>query len=374
MRTELCDAFGIEYPIFAFTHCRDVVAAVSKAGGLGVLGAVGFSAEQLEIELNWIDEHVDGKPYGVDTVMPAKSVDTGDGGAAPEDIVGRIRAMIPDEHWRFVDELMERFDVPPLPEGTSSRGVIGWAEEVARSHVEIALAHPIVLLANALGSPPKDVIDRAHAQGVKVAALAGKAQHAQRHVNNGVDMIVAQGYEAGGHTGEVSTMVLVPEVVDAVAPVPVLAAGGIGSGRQIAAAMALGAQGVWTGSIWLAVAESSAAPETIERYIEATSSDTVRSRCFTGKPARALRNAWTEAWEDPNGPGPLGMPLQNILTAEANARIARAHRKDLGFVPVGQIVGSMNRVRPARDVMFQLVEEYIDAVERLSQPLSASDA
>jgi NAD(P)H-dependent flavin oxidoreductase YrpB (nitropropane dioxygenase family) len=374
MRTELCDAFGIEYPIFAFTHCRDVVAAVSKAGGLGVLGAVGFSAEQLEIELNWIDEHVDGKPYGVDTVMPAKSVDTGDGGAAPEDIVARIRAMIPGEHWRFVDELMERFDVPPLPEGTTSAGVIGWAEDVARSHVEIALAHPIVLLANALGSPPKDVIDRAHAQGVKVAALAGKAQHAQRHVNNGVDIIVAQGYEAGGHTGEVSTMVLAPEVVDAVAPVPVLAAGGIGSGRQIAAAMALGAQGVWTGSIWLATAESNAAPETIERYIEATSSDTVRSRCFTGKPARALRNAWTEAWEDPNGPGTLGMPLQNILTAEANARIARAHRKDLGFVPVGQIVGSMNRVRPARDVMFQLVEEYIDTVERLAQPLSTSGA
>jgi NAD(P)H-dependent flavin oxidoreductase YrpB (nitropropane dioxygenase family) len=373
MRTELCDAFGIEYPIFAFTHCRDVVAAVSKAGGLGVLGAVGFSADQLEIELNWIDEHVDGKPYGVDTVMPAKSVDTGDGGGAPEDIVGRIRAMIPDEHWRFVDELMERFDVPPLPEGTSPAGVIGWAEEVARSHVDIALAHPIVLLANALGSPPKDVTDRAHAQGVKVAALAGKAQHAQRHVNNGVDIIVAQGYEAGGHTGEVSTMVLVPEVVDAIAPVPVLAAGGIGSGRQIAAAMALGAQGVWTGSIWLATAESNAAPETIERYIEATSSDTVRSRCFTGKPARALRNAWTEAWEDPNGPGPLGMPLQNILTAEANARIARSHRKDIGFVPVGQIVGSMNRVRPVRDVMRQLVEEYIDAVERLAEPLSTFD-
>ena len=373
MRTELCDVFGIEYPIFAFTHCRDVVAAVSKAGGLGVLGAVGFSAEQLEIELDWIDAHVDGRPYGVDTVMPAKSVDTGDGGSSADDIVGRIRAMIPNEHWRFVDELMERFDVPPLPEQMTPGGVIGWAEEVARRHVEIALAHPIVLLANALGSPPRDIIDRAHAQGVKVAALAGKSQHAQRHVNNGVDVIVAQGYEAGGHTGDVSTKVLVPEVVDAVAPVPVLAAGGIGSGRQIAAALALGAQGVWTGSIWLATAESNAAPETIERYLEATSSDTVRSRCFTGKPARALRNAWTEAWEDPNGPGPLGMPLQNILTAEANARIARTHRKDLGFVPVGQIVGSMNRVRPARDVMFQLVEEYIAAAERLAQGLTNTD-
>jgi NAD(P)H-dependent flavin oxidoreductase YrpB (nitropropane dioxygenase family) len=187
-----------------------------------------------------------------------------------------------------------------------------------------------------------------------------------------VDIIVAQGYEAGGHTGEIATMVLVPEIVDAVAPRPVLAAGGIARGRQMAAAMALGAQGAWTGSIWLATAESSSAPEHIERYIEATSSDTVRSRCYTGKPARQLRSAWTEAWDDPEGPGPLGMPLQNILTAEANARIARAHRKDLAFVPVGQIVGSMNSVRPVRDVMFDLVNDYIETVERLHAGVQAA--
>jgi NAD(P)H-dependent flavin oxidoreductase YrpB (nitropropane dioxygenase family) len=367
MHTDLCDVFGIEYPIFAFSHCRDVVAAVSKAGGLGVLGAVGFSPEQLDIELNWIDEHVDGKPYGADTVMPAKAADAE--GTDPDAVAAYIQKMIPEEHKRFVEELMDRFDLAPLPEGEKSRGVTGWAEGVAHRHVEVALGHPIKLLANALGSPPKDVIDQAHAQDVKIAALAGKAVHAERHVQNGVDIIVAQGYEAGGHTGEVATMVLVPEVVDAVAPVPVLAAGGIGSGRQIAAALSLGAQGVWMGSLWLATAESSSAPEHIERYLEATSSDTVRSRSYTGKPARMLRSAWTDAWEDPNGPGPLGMPLQNILTAEANARIARSHRKDLAFVPVGQIVGSMKSVKPVRDVIFQMVEEYIDTVERLNRDL-----
>lgn len=367
MRTPLCDLFGIEYPIFAFTHCRDVVAAVSKAGGMGVLGAVGFSPEQLEIELDWIDQHVDGKPYGVDTVMPQKAVDVH--GENRDEMLQQIRSMISANHWRYVDELMERFDLPPLPEGEEPGGVLGWTDDVAQQHVDIALAHPISLIANALGSPPKDVIDRAHEHGVKVAALAGRAVHAERHINNGVDIVVAQGYEAGGHTGEISTMVLVPEVVDAVAPAPVLAAGGIGSGRQIAAALSLGAQGVWLGSLWLTTAESGSGPAVLQAYLDATSADTVRSRSFTGKPARMLRNAWTDAWEDPEGPGPLGMPLQNILTAEANARIARSGRKDLAFAPVGQIVGSMNDVRPVRDVMFQLVEEYIETVEQLEKGL-----
>ena len=367
MRTELCDTLGLEYPIFAFSHCRDVVAAVSKAGGMGVLGAVGFSADQLETELSWIDEHVGGKPYGVDIVMPATSA--GVDGADTEALLAQIQAMIPDAHRRFVDELMERFDIPPLPDGERAGGVLGWAEGVARAHVDIAFGHPISLIANALGSPPKDIIDRSHDAGIKVAALAGKAQHAVRHVNNGVDIVIAQGHEAGGHTGEITTMVLVPEVVEAVPGTPVLAAGGIGSGRQIAAGMALGAQGAWTGSIWLATTESSSAPEHLERYMEATSSDTVRSKSYTGKPARMLRSVWTDAWADPAGPGPLGMPLQNILTAEANARIARSHRKDLAFVPVGQIVGSMNSVRTVREVMFDLVEGYIEAVQRLSAGL-----
>jgi len=363
MKTRATEMFGIDLPIFAFSHCRDVVAAVSKAGGLGVLGALAFSTEQLEIELDWIDEHIDGMPYGVDTVMPQKSVDVH--GETTEDLLTQIRTMIPEEHKRYVRELMDRFELPPLPEGQEPGGVVGWAEDVARRHVDVAFSHPIKLIANALGSPPKDIIDEAHSRGIKVAALAGKAQHAQRHVNNGVDIVVAQGYEAGGHTGEVATMVLVPEVVKAVSPTPVLAAGGIGTGAQIAAALALGAQGVWTGSLWLTTAESPSGPESLAAYMEATSSDTVRSRCYTGKPARMLRNKWTEAWEDPAGPGPLGMPLQNILTAEANARIARSQRRDLLFAPVGQIVGSMNDVKPCRDVIFRLVEEYIEAVERL---------
>jgi NAD(P)H-dependent flavin oxidoreductase YrpB (nitropropane dioxygenase family) len=367
MQTPLCDELGIEYPIFAFTHCRDVVAAVSKAGGFGVLGAVGFSPEQLEIELEWIDDNIDDRPYGVDTVMPQKAVEVH--GSNPAELKAQIQAMIPEEHERYVDDLMERFELPLLPEDTEVGGVLGWAEDVARRHLDIAFAHPISLIANALGSPPRDVIEEAHGHGVKVAALGGKVQHAQRQVNDGVDIVVAQGHEAGGHTGDVTTMVLVPEVVDAVAPTPVLAAGGIGSGRQIAAALALGAQGVWLGSLWLTTAESNSGPAVMQSYMDATSSDTVRSRCYTGKPARMLRNRWTEAWEDTAGPGALGMPLQNILTSEANARIARSQRTDLQFAPVGQIVGRMNEVRPVRDVIFDLVEEYIEAADRISHTL-----
>jgi NAD(P)H-dependent flavin oxidoreductase YrpB (nitropropane dioxygenase family) len=284
-------------------------------------------------------------------------------------MLATIRSMIDANHWRYVDELMERFELPPLPDGEGAHGVLGWTDDVAHRHVEIALAHPIALIANALGSPPKDVIDQAHEHGVKVAALAGKAQHAQRHVNNGVDIIVAQGYEAGGHTGEIATMVLVPDVVDAVAPVPVLGAGGIGTGRQIAAALSLGAQGVWLGSLWLTTAESNSSPAVLGAYLDADSAGTVRSRCYTGKPARMLRNAWTDAWEPDAGPGALGMPLQNILTAEANSRIARSGRKDIQFAPVGQIVGRMNQVQPVRDVIFNLVEEYIETVEKLERGL-----
>jgi NAD(P)H-dependent flavin oxidoreductase YrpB (nitropropane dioxygenase family) len=241
--------------------------------------------------------------------------------------------------------------------------------------VDVSLAHPIKLLVNALGPPPRDVTDKAHAHGVRVAALVGSVEQARKQVEAGVDLLVAQGYEAGGHTGEIGTMVLVPEVVDAVHPAPVLAAGGIGSGRQMAAALALGADGVWTGSIWLTVAESDTTPVIREKLLRAGSRDTVRSRSMTGKPARQLRTKWTEAWDSPESPGALPMPLQFLLTAEAQTRIGRAARaegakaRELVGMPVGQIVGRMNEVRPTREVIYELVDECVDAVTRLAEAL-----
>lgn len=370
MLTEICDQFEIDLPIFAFSHCRDVVAAVSRAGGMGVLGALAFTPEQLEIELRWIDEQVGGRPYGVDVVMPASyaGADLDDGG----DIEAALEAMIPEEHRRFVEELLERHGVPPLPAGESpTRGLLGWTHGGARSQVDVALAHPIALLANALGPPPPDVTELAHAKGVPVAALVGDADQARKQVAAGVDVIVASGTEAGGHTGEISTMVLVPDVVDAVAPVPVLAAGGIGDGRQVAAALALGAQGVWTGSIWLTVVESDLPPVMRDKLLRAGARDTVRSRALTGKPARQLRTPWTEAWDDPAGPGALPMPLQFMLTAEALRRIGRSGNDALAGSPVGQIVGRMNSVRTTRDVVFDLADGAVRTIDRLAEQLHA---
>lgn len=368
MRTPLCDLFGIEFPIFAFSHCRDVVAAVSRAGGMGVLGALGYSAEQLELELKWIDDNVDGKPYGVDIVIPAKYVGREQEKASKE----ALDAMIPRENRDFVNQLLEKHEVPQLPESVDQHsGMVGWNMKDGRDAVQVALNHPISLLVNALGPPPEDVVELAHQHDVKVAALVGRPDQALKQKKIGVDIIVAAGTEAGGHTGEISTMVLVPQVVDAVGDTPVLAAGGIGSGRQMHAAMSLGAQGVWTGSIWLTVQEASEFEVVTEKLLAAKSTDTVRSRSLTGKPVRQLRTAWTDAWDDPKNPNPLPMPLQILATTNALQRIYRhaqtdhPTRGDLIGTPVGQIVGMMNTLKSSKDVIQTMVSEYLDVHERL---------
>jgi NAD(P)H-dependent flavin oxidoreductase YrpB (nitropropane dioxygenase family) len=382
MRNRLCETFGIEFPIFAFSHCRDVVAAVTNAGGMGVLGALAFSDEQLELELKWIDEHVDGKPYGVDVVMPVKTLDREAGLDDAKDIGTKLREMISQEHWDYVDKILRDHGIDPdgpepepiaNGEGGSpatSSGVLGWTAATGSPQIDIALGHDIALLASALGPPPKAAIDQAHAQGVKVAALIGRVEQAQRDVQQGVDIIIAQGYEAGGHTGEVASMVLLPDVVDAIAPVPVLAAGGIGSGRQMAAAMALGADGVWTGSVWLTTIENGTGEVLAGKLLEATSTDTVRSRALTGKPARMLRTGWTDAWEAPESPGTLPMPLQFILNSYANRKMGRNVPKEMVGMPVGQIVSRMNEMRSAKQVVLEMVEEYIDTAQKMASDLA----
>ena len=363
MRTSLCDLLSIEHPIVGFTPSEHVAAAISRAGGLGVLGCVRFNhPDELDAALKWMDASTDGRPYGIDVVMPAKVPDEG---AAAD-----LGSLIPEGHREFVDQTLLKLGVPPLPDGSEpSEGVLGWLHSIAREHVEVALTHRASLIANALGSPPADVIEQAHDRGMQVAALSGKAEHARRHVDRGVDIVIAQGYEAGGHTGEIASMVLVPEIVDAVGgQVPVLAAGGIGTGRQIVAALALGADGVWMGSAWLTTEEyarTSDMPAVRDALLAATSSDTVRSRIYSGKPARLLKNRWTQAWSEPGAPDPLPMPLQNLLVSEAHQRLMQSGQPDVVPMPAGQIVGRMNEVRPVAEVMSALLREADETLTQL---------
>jgi NAD(P)H-dependent flavin oxidoreductase YrpB (nitropropane dioxygenase family) len=370
MHTSLCDQLGIEFPIFAFTHCRDVVVAVSRAGGFGVLGAVGFTPEQLEIELKWIDENIGEHTYGVDIVIPNK-YEGMDSGLSADELAKTLVDMVPQEHLDFARKILTDHGVPLTAEDNeSSLQLLGWTEATATPQAEVALKHPkMTLIANALGTPPRDMIEHIHAEGRKVAALCGSPSQARKHADAGVDIIVAQGGEAGGHSGEIGSIVLWPQVVKEVAPVPVLAAGGIGSGQQIAAALALGTQGAWTGSQWLMVEEAHNTPVQQAAYVKAGSRDTVRSRSFTGKPARMLRNDWTEAWENPDNPEPLGMPLQYMVSGLAVAATNKYPNEtvDVAFNPVGQVVGQFTKVERTATVIQRWVQEYLEATATLEE-------
>ena len=368
MQTEFCKQLGVEVPIFAFTHCRDVVVEVSKAGGIGVLGAVGFSAEQLKEELDWIDAHIGDHIYGVDTAIPQKY--EGMDKTSPEELVAMLQDAIPEQHRKFAEKLLTDAGVPAWPDGDDDV-TLSFSAVQAQALVDEALTRPKCrMIVNALGTPPEDVIKQVHDSGRLIGALAGRLKHGLNHKAAGLDFIVCQGGEGGGHAGEVSSMVLWPQMIDAVAPLPVLAAGGIANGRQMLAAMAMGAQGVWMGSRWLISNEAQAEPAQRESYKAATSEDTVRSRSFTGKTARMLKNEWTEAWEREDTPDPLPMPLQGYLTFDA---VRRTHRyagsgdcQKIAFNPVGQVVGQMNEEESCRDIMYSLLNEYAEALEQLN--------
>ncbi|MGO4203147.1 nitronate monooxygenase [Rhodococcus sp. TAF43] len=373
MKTPICELLDIEIPLLAFSHCRDVVAAVTNAGGFGVLGASSHTPEQLEEELAWIDDHVNGKPYGADIVVPEKFEGKGQHLEAAD-----LLALVPDEHTDFVTKLLTDHGIEAAREQVVAMIFAPNQVEEGEKLLEVALRHPIKLIANALGVPPQYMIDRAKEAGIPVAALVGAKEHAIRQVKAGVDILIAQGTEAGGHCGEVTTMVLIPEVIEAIKPireVPVLAAGGIVTGRQMAAAVALGAAGAWTGSVWLTTPEAETAPYTVEKMIAASSRDTVRSRARTGKPSRQLKSAWTEAWSAPGSPDPLPMPLQTLLSEGNLRRIDGLAEKgdkgaqDLATYWVGQGVGLMNKVKPTREVVLDFAEDYLEATERLANSL-----
>ena len=371
MKSRACELLGIEFPLFAFSHCRDVVAEVSAAGGFGVLGAVGHSPQSLDIELSWIDEHCDGKPYGVDLLVPT-SMDSKEAALNQQELEDRI----PFDHKRYVEELLARhnIDTSDLWDGVMRDGVgDNMRKPGADAVLESAFNHPVKMVVNALGVPPDYMIERARANDVVVGALAGAKEHAIKHVDAGIDLIIVAGTEAGGHCGEVSTMVLVPEVIEEIkdSGMVVLAAGGIVTGRQMAACMAMGADGVWTGSVWLTTAEAETLPVVKEKMLVANSRQTVRSRSRTGKYTRQLRSAWTDAWQAEESPDPLPMPLQGVVAEAAFRKINQLAQSDhegakqLANYFVGQGVGLMNEAKSVRSVVYEFMEDYAAATERL---------
>ncbi|MCD2316490.1 nitronate monooxygenase family protein [Sphingomonas sp. IC-11] len=372
MKSPICEMLGIDFPLLAFSHCRDVVAAVSRAGGFGVLGATGHTLESLEMELAWIDAHVDGKPYGLDVLIPENLATGGAKGLTRASIMDKV----PVEHREFVGKLAQKHHFTMPEERANSDAPAPFDPNLALEMLNVAFRHPIKLIANALGVPPQAMIDMGRERGVPVAALVGAKEHAIRQVEAGVDILVVQGGEAGGHCGEVSTMVLVPEVIRALEArgqrVPVLAAGGIMTGGQMAASMAMGADGVWTGSVWLATPESECSDVFREKMVEASSRDTVRSKSRTGKPSRQLRSAWTDAWEGPESPGPLPMPYQSLISEPAIRACDVAAQKgdpaarEMVTYFVGQGVGLVDQVRPAGQVVQDFKMEFAEAVERMT--------
>ena len=371
MKSPICDLLNIEFPLLAFTHCRDVVVEVSKAGGMGVLGAAGFNAETLDVELNWIDEHIDGKPYGVDLIAPTSMAITDDDASSDE-----ILDMVPDEHRNFAAGILAQHKIDSTDVYQNQFGTAGGFLTSGRANniIDVAFSHPIKLIANALGVPPRYMIDMCKLNNVAAAALVGAKEHAVKQVEAGVDILVVAGTEAGGHCGEVSTLVLVPEVCDAVQNyhVPVLAAGGIVTGRQMAACMAMGASGAWTGSVWLTTSEAETSPVIKDKYVAASSRQTVRSKARTGKYSRQLRSPWTDAWESEEAPEPLPMPLQSMVSEAPLAKITKlaegghSGAKQLATSFVGQGVGLMNSIQSTRAVVYEFMEDYLKAAERLN--------
>ena len=372
MKSKLCRKLDIQFPLVAFSHCRDVVVEVSRAGGIGVLGAAGFSSEQLEIELSWIDQNIDGAPYGVDLIVPNTMANQDESKTASE-----LQEMVPHSHRVFVEETLMKFGIDPsnlYSNSPENRGFLG--EKSSKDILDIVFNHPIKIIVNALGVPPLRMLELAKENNVACGALVGNTQHALKQAESGVDIIISSGTEAGGHCGEISTMVLVPEVVEALKDfdhVSVLAAGGIVTGRQMAAAMAMGADGVWTGSVWLTTEEADTSPSIKKKLLTTGSNQTVRTRSRTGKFSRQIKSPWTDAWEQDTAPEPLQMPLQSLVSEPALGKISKlaeagnSKAQSLNTYWVGQGVGLMNQTSSTKQVVYDFMNDFLDASDKLNK-------
>ncbi len=355
--TQLSASLGIKYPIFGFAHSTKVVAAITNAGGYGVYGATRRFPEEIEQELEEIKSLVGDKPFGVDLVLPP--------GMPTHNSRAAIEAEIPTEHKAFVQGLIDKYQVPAATEpGMRTRFIR--STEIETAQIEAVLNSPVNMFACGIGSPP-EAIRRAKERGKTTLALIGSPHHVERAKAAGVEILVAQGYDAGAHTGTIGTFSLVPRIVDEAGDIPVLAAGGVATGRHIAAALAMGAQGVWMGTAWLLTDEhrSHLHPENIRKLQEADLGDTVITRSESGKTFRQVRSAWSQEWAADSAPEPLKMPYQDVLVGDLLGAIEEHDIEPLIHSGAGQSVGYFHEVRPVADVMEDLVKQTRDALQGL---------
>ncbi len=362
LHTPLCDLLGIEYPIILAgmggAAGPTLAAAVSNAGGLGVVGATGYTPDELREMIRKLRSLTD-KPFGVDLLLPSNIMEEGGDRET-------VAATIPEANKQFVRTLQQRFGVPDPGPARHQRPPL--SASFYREQVRVVLDENVPVFASGLGNPAF-MVPEAHERGMKVIGLAGNLRHASRVIDGGCDAVVAQGTEAGGHTGQISTLVLVPQIVEAVKPASVIAAGGIATGRQLVAALALGAVGVWCGTAFLLSQEAYQDAVEMEmqtewyvrtlkeKYIRAQPQDAKVGRWYSGKPMRHLKNPWSDAWEEPGAPAALPMPLQGLLVADAQRSVSQNHIEELVYGPVGQAVGLLDEVRPARDIVQRMVRE-----------------
>jgi len=357
LHTKLCDSLGIEFPIVAFTHCKDVAAAVIHAGAFAVLGETQHKPDEIAADIEWLKEKIGDKPYGIDLVFPAS--------VPPAGTIDELLAQIPKEQHDFVEDMKKRHKIPP-PKKTPELYDLGWmTQEVPRKQLEVALDLKVPVLASGLGNPAF-VVEAAHERGMQVWGLVGKPRQAKRELEAGVDVIVAQGIDAGGHTGPIGTFSIVPQVAAIAGDTPVIAAGGITTGRHLAGTIALGASGVWTGTLWLACRESDREMVIKEKVLAAKATDTSFSACISGFTMRTLKSEWHKEWESQEAPRPAPPPYQLLLFADVKQSAMDWNLENFMTEASGQGVDFITTMKPARQIVMDMVEEALDVFENIT--------
>ncbi|OUM03909.1 NAD(P)H-dependent flavin oxidoreductase [Variovorax sp. JS1663] len=352
----LCRRLGIRLPVFGLAHRVEVAAAISRAGGLGVYAAARDGPHELEDKLRLLRRLCPDHPVGVDLLLPT--------GLPGHNTREAVAAAVPQGHRDFVRTLFDRHQVPPATHGNFFSQYVR-SQSLFEEQMDAVTASDVDVFAAGVGTPPQ-VLARARAAGQQTIALVGSVRHAGKAIAAGAEILVAQGYDAGGHTGPIGTFTLVPQIVAAAQGRPVIAAGGIGTGAQVAAAFALGAQGAWLGTLWLGTREHELPAALAAKLIAAGSEDTVITRAHSGKPCRVLRSAFSDAWEAPGAPQPLAMPYQQALTGELLAAVEEHEIAPLMYEAAGQSVDWLRRIEPVADVMERLVRETRDALRSMT--------